>query len=179
MWSTTIQIEYAADVIGAAFNQLIQIVVAQEFINELQRTTRSDLSDPALEFALQFPTLPQPDATVLQHLQNELGSLIFPTRSESATLRPQDQSISCTCNCNSSPCHGFVTSDEALLRVAIPSTRNTVPPAPRKEFAALVKSAEVSVPLLAPNCLATRCGSGIHSTLIATQSTISWSICGP
>jgi GNAT superfamily N-acetyltransferase/predicted nucleic acid-binding protein len=143
--------EYAADVIGAAFNQLIKIVVAQEFINELQRTTRPDLSDPALEFALQFPTLPQPDAIALQHLQNELGSLIFPTRSESATLTPQDQSdlVHLTTAIHHRTT-GFVTSDDALLRVRDSIyKKHGISVLHVKEFAALVKSAEVSVPLLA------------------------------
>jgi GNAT superfamily N-acetyltransferase/predicted nucleic acid-binding protein len=143
--------EYAADVIGAAFNRLIQIVVAQEFINELQRTTRPDLNDPALEFALQFPTLPQPDATVLQHLENELGSLIFPNRSKNGTLTPQDQSdLVHLATAIHHQATGFVTSEDALLRVRdFIFKKHGVSVLHVKEFAALVKSAEVTVPPLA------------------------------
>ncbi len=143
--------EYAADVIGAAFNRLIQIVVAQEFINELQRTTRPDVSDPALEFALQFPTLPQPDATVLQHLEDELGSLIFPNRSKSGTLTPQDQSdLVHLATAIHHQATGFVTSEDALLRVCDSIyKKHGVSVLHVKEFAALVKSAEVIVPPLA------------------------------
>lgn len=143
--------EYAADVIGAAFNRLIQIVVAQEFINELQRTTRPDLSDPALEFALQFPTLPQPDASVLQQLQNELGSLIFPGRSKSRTLTPQDQSdLVHLATAIHHGATGFVTSDDALFGVRdFIYKKHGISVLHVREFAALVKSAHVSVPPLA------------------------------
>lgn len=144
--------EYAADVIGAAFNRLIQIVVAQEFITELQRTTtRSDLGDPALEFALQFPTLPQPDGTVLQQLQNELGGLIFPGRSNNGTLTPQDQSdLVHLATAIHHGVTGFVTSDDALLGVRdFIYKKHGISVLHVREFAALVKSAEVSVPPLA------------------------------
>jgi GNAT superfamily N-acetyltransferase/predicted nucleic acid-binding protein len=145
--------EYAADVIGAAFNRLIQIVVAQEFITELQRTTttRPDLGDPALEFALQFPTLPQPDGTLLKQLQNELGDLIFPGRSKSGTLTLQDQSdLVHLATAIHHGATGFVTSDDALLGVRdLIYKKHGISVLHVREFAALVKSAEVSVPPLA------------------------------
>jgi len=45
--------EFAAQVLAAAFDNLIKVLVTQEFINELERTTKV-ANDPALEFALQL-----------------------------------------------------------------------------------------------------------------------------
>jgi GNAT superfamily N-acetyltransferase/predicted nucleic acid-binding protein len=143
--------EYAADVIGAAFNRLIQVVVAQEFINELQRTSRPEASDPALEFAMQLPTLPEPDSIVLQQLRDELGTRIFPNRSKAGTLRCRDQSdLVHLATAIHHRTTGFVTSEDALLRVRdFIYSRYGVSVLHVKEFSALVKSTEVSVPPLA------------------------------
>jgi GNAT superfamily N-acetyltransferase/predicted nucleic acid-binding protein len=143
--------EYAADVIGAAFNKLIQVVVAQEFINELQRTSKPEPTDPALEFALQFPTLPEPDPTVLQQLLGELGSLVFPNRSREGTLSRHDRSdLVHLATAIHHGTTGFVTSENALLRVRDSLyNRYGIALLHVKDFAALVKSTQVKVSPLA------------------------------
>jgi len=142
--------EYAADVIGAAFNKLIQIVVAEEFINELQRSSKATPTDPALEFAMQFPTLPEPEPIVLQQLLDELGRLIFPNRLSRGNLSLQDRSdLVHLATAIHHSATGFVTSDDTLLKVQDPLyKRYGIFVLHVKNFAALVKSSQMRMPAI-------------------------------
>jgi GNAT superfamily N-acetyltransferase len=51
--------EYGAAVMAAAFNNIVRLMVTEEFKNELRRTGTTG-PDPILEFASQLPTLPAP-----------------------------------------------------------------------------------------------------------------------
>lgn len=66
-------------VMSAAFNNIVRLMVTQEFVNELRRSAR-ELDDPILEFALQLPTLPAPQQGVSDQLIEQLASVVFPAR---------------------------------------------------------------------------------------------------
>lgn len=143
--------EYAAAVIGAAFNKMIQLVVAQEFINELQRTSKPDPIDPALEFALQLPILPEPEPRILDELVSELAGLIFPSRLKEGVRSLQDRSdLVHLATAIHHGATGFVTSEDAILRVRDSLySRYAISLLHVRDFAALMKSSEIKVSPLA------------------------------
>jgi GNAT superfamily N-acetyltransferase len=58
--------DYGASVMTAAFNNIVRLMVTEEFTRELRRSGNAT-HDPILEFALQLPTLPAPKmASTLQ-----------------------------------------------------------------------------------------------------------------
>jgi GNAT superfamily N-acetyltransferase/predicted nucleic acid-binding protein len=106
--------QYAADVVSAAFHHLIHVVVTKEFIRELQRNSPSSLSDPALELALSFPILSEPDSLVLDSLVDQVATLVFPSKS---TLSSQDRSdLVHLATAIHNSANAFVTSDNAILQ---------------------------------------------------------------
>lgn len=108
---------YAAEIVSAALRQLIHVVVTPEFIRELSRTPRPTPSDPALEFAMQLPMLPEPESRRVDSLVTQLAEMVFPARARAGTLSARDRSdlthlaVAVHHNAN-----GFVTSEDALLR---------------------------------------------------------------
>lgn len=108
---------YAAEVVSAALHQLVHIVVTPEFIRELSRTSRPMPSDPALEFAMQLPILPEPDSQRLDALVAELGGLVFPAQAQNAALSVQDRSdLAHLAIAIHHSANAFVTSEDAMLR---------------------------------------------------------------
>jgi GNAT superfamily N-acetyltransferase/predicted nucleic acid-binding protein len=107
--------DYARQVVGAALDNFIRIVVSAEFLNELRRNTRAGESDPALEFALQLPALPMPPDITIAEVTTELAALIFPTKPP-ATLSEQDRSdlihLATAIHHRTS---GFLTSDDTIV----------------------------------------------------------------
>ncbi|MFL6386919.1 MAG: GNAT family N-acetyltransferase [Terriglobales bacterium] len=107
--------EFARQVIGAALDNFIQIVITQEFLTELRRTTRSGETDPALEFALQLPALPMPPETRIAEITAELAALVFPM-TPAPNLSDQDRSdlihLTTAIHHRTS---GFLTSDDAIV----------------------------------------------------------------
>jgi predicted nucleic acid-binding protein len=109
--------QYAAEIVSAALHQLIYVAVASEFAKELHRTSRPAPRDPALEFALQLPFLPEPEPAVLEALVDDLGKLIFPMKTRSASLSVQDRSdLIHLATAIHHSANAFVTSENAILQ---------------------------------------------------------------
>lgn len=108
---------YAAEIVSAALRQLVHVVVTAEFVKDLSRTSRPSPSDPALEFALQLPILPEPAADRLDSLVAEIGGMVFPAKIHNNSLSVQDRSD--LVHLATAVHHGanaFVTSEDAILR---------------------------------------------------------------
>jgi GNAT superfamily N-acetyltransferase/predicted nucleic acid-binding protein len=109
------RVDYARQVIGAALDNFIRVVVSAEFLNELKRTTRTEGSDPALEFALQLPALPMPSDATIQEINTELAALVFPMKAP-GTLSAQDRSdLIHLATAIYHRVNGFLTSDDAIV----------------------------------------------------------------
>jgi GNAT superfamily N-acetyltransferase/predicted nucleic acid-binding protein len=107
--------DYARQVIGAALDNFIHVVVTSEFLNELKRKTRTGQSDPALEFALQLPALRMPPDGVLSEITTDLTGVIFPNK-QAGKLSPQDRSdLVHLATAIHHRAVGFLTSDEAIV----------------------------------------------------------------
>lgn len=107
--------EFARQVIGAALDNFIRVVVTAEFLNELKRKTRAGQSDPALEFALQLPALPMPPDDVILEITTDLARLIFPNK-QPAMLSAQDKSdLIHLATAIHHRTVGFLTSDETIV----------------------------------------------------------------
>jgi GNAT superfamily N-acetyltransferase len=108
--------EYASQVIGAALDNLVRIVVTEEFAEELKRSVKPATPDPVYEFALQLPTIPRPDSPKVAALLAELGQIVFPDRAKTNTLTTQDNSdlvhLATAIHHSAS---GFITAEKALL----------------------------------------------------------------
>jgi ribosomal protein S18 acetylase RimI-like enzyme len=108
---------YAGQVVSAALRQLVHIVVTPEFVRELNRTSRPMPADPALEFAVQLPILPEPEQAKIDSLVAVLGQLVFPSKIQNGSLSVQDQSdlVHLAIAVHHSA-NAFVTSEDAMLR---------------------------------------------------------------
>lgn len=62
---------------GEALGHTIRLVVADEFVTELRKTSNSPLADPVLQMALQLPRLPKPDAAELDALAARIYDTVF------------------------------------------------------------------------------------------------------
>jgi GNAT superfamily N-acetyltransferase/predicted nucleic acid-binding protein len=108
--------EFAAQVLAAAFDNLIKVLVTQEFINELERTSKV-ANDPALEFALQLPVLPLPPIPVSDTLVSEIASILFPERVANGKVSAHDRSdLIHLATAIHHEATGFVTSEHALVK---------------------------------------------------------------
>lgn len=67
----------ARQLFGAALSHEIRLAVADEFANELQRTTNENSSDPILQMALRLPRLPKANESQLDTLSDEIHNLVF------------------------------------------------------------------------------------------------------
>lgn len=106
----------AAKVISAGLGSLVRIVVAEEFIAELRRTSTAG-SDPVLEFAAELPTISAPPSEVLNELTAEIRAIAFPQRPLSIPLRDQDRSdLIHLATAIHHTLAGFVTNEKAFLR---------------------------------------------------------------
>ena len=111
--------EHASQVIGAALDNVIRVVVAEEFTVELRRSLKPNAPDPVYEFALQLPTIPPPEPARLLALTTELARLVFPQRTANGALSVQDSSdlihLATAIHHSAS---GFVTAENALVAAA-------------------------------------------------------------
>jgi ribosomal protein S18 acetylase RimI-like enzyme/predicted nucleic acid-binding protein len=106
----------AAKVISAGLGSLVRIVVAEEFVAELRRTSTTG-SDPVLEFAAELPAISAPPCAVLSRLTAEIRTIAFPHRPHSLPLRGQDQSdLIHLATAIYHTLAGFVTNEKAFLR---------------------------------------------------------------
>lgn len=109
--------ENAGMVFKAGFRNDIRPVIAQEFIEELQRTSQQFSNDPYLQLALQMNVLPKPKAKDIESIEKRLAAKIFPERFDQNTLTIRDKSdirhIATAVHHN---VKGFITSENAILR---------------------------------------------------------------
>lgn len=109
--------EEAGLVFSAAFNKDIRMVIADEFIRELQRTAIQAGDDPYLQIALNIPRLPSPTIKEYKALHDLLAENIFPDRYRSQSLSIQDKSdLKHLAGAITGKANGFITSENAILR---------------------------------------------------------------
>lgn len=109
--------EYGAVVMTAAFNNIVRLVVTEEFTNELRRTGTAG-QDPILEFALQLPTLPPPPNGISEAMLKELAAIIFSARAKTG-LTVQDRSdLIHLAIASHHKIAAFVTAEDALVKAS-------------------------------------------------------------
>lgn len=109
---------YGATVMAAAFNNIVRLMVTEEFTNELRRTG-SVGSDPILEFAAQLPTLPAPPNGINKALIEQLAAIVFPARATTGTLTVQDRSdLLHLAIAAHHKITAFVTAEDALVQAS-------------------------------------------------------------
>lgn len=107
----------AGMVIGAALSGDIRLVIAEEFIKELQRSSPNFPNDPILKFALEMKMLPMHDPRKTSSTEQELAGVIFPERVRQGILTPQDRSdLRHLATAIHHKVTGFITSENAILR---------------------------------------------------------------
>jgi len=84
--------EQVGQLIAAALDNMLRIVVTEEFAIELKRNHKPNTPDPLYEFALQLPTISRPDSTTVESLTKELADIVFPERAKRKALTVQDNS---------------------------------------------------------------------------------------
>lgn len=105
----------ATEVIKAAFHQSLAVMIADEFVKELERTSRGPGVDPVLDFALALPVLKRPPEDQVENLVSAIASKIFPARTREARLTPQDRSdLIHLATAIHHQAYGFVTSEKAI-----------------------------------------------------------------
>lgn len=105
--------------ISASLTGAVQVVVADEFVEELTRANSGPEPDPVLQIALTLPRLPRIPASVLEPLLTKLGTIIFPGRDPHEKMRNRD--ISDLTHLASVIHHqltGFVTGEKRILKRA-------------------------------------------------------------
>ena len=108
--------EFGGTVMSASFNNLVRLMVTEEFTTELRRTSSQTSSDPILEFAMHLPTLPRPAGGINEKIVGELARIVFPLRASEGRLTVQDRSdlIHLAIAAHHS-ITAFVTAEEALV----------------------------------------------------------------
>ncbi len=108
--------EQARELFGSALAHHIRLAVADEFVNELSRTSTNPESDPMLQMALRLPRLPKPDAGQLATLRDAIHDIVFVTTANTAA--GSDQALSDAghlAHAALSRASAFVTRDGAIL----------------------------------------------------------------
>lgn len=104
-------------VFSAGFRNDIRPVIAEEFIEELQRSSKNFPDDPHLQLALQMPVLPMPKRQEIRSIEVELARVIFPERNSQGILTAQDKSdLKHLATAVHHRVAGFITSENAILR---------------------------------------------------------------
>jgi hypothetical protein len=109
--------ETAGRVFAAGFKNLVRIVVAEEFINELRRSSKPNPTDPVLELALQLPTIPMPSSESTAELVPKLASIVFPYRENKLSVQDRSDLIHLATAIYHTAT-GFITSEKAILEAA-------------------------------------------------------------
>jgi hypothetical protein len=113
--------EQVGQLIAAALDNMLRIVVTEEFAAELKRNHKPNAPDPLYEFALQLPTISRPDSTTVQSLSEELADIVFPERAKRDALTVQDNSdILHLTTAIFHTATGFITSEKAMVAQADP-----------------------------------------------------------
>ncbi|GAN76718.1 GNAT family N-acetyltransferase [Acidisphaera rubrifaciens] len=105
----------AERVIGAALAHRFRLVVASEFLTELERTS-SGRTDPILAMARHLPRLPAVDKNELELLAGSIKSIVFGSALTGAAARPQATSDARhLAHAALARASGFLTSDGPIL----------------------------------------------------------------
>lgn len=108
--------EYAGQLIAAALDNMLRIVVTEEFEVELRRHFNPNAPDPIYDFALQLPTIPSPDQSMIDSLCKELSTIVFPDRAQRNVLTVQDHSdLLHLATAISNSATGFITAEKAMV----------------------------------------------------------------
>ncbi len=107
----------AGMVFRAGFNNEIRLVIAEEFLDELKRSSSQFPDDPHLRLALQMEILPTPKRKKIESIEGSLSGIIFKEKKDKGTLSIQDKSdlrhLATAIHHN---IQGFITSEKAILR---------------------------------------------------------------
>lgn len=111
----------ASRVMAAAFENDVRLAITAELVKELERHSKPGSSDPVLELAKALPRLPLPPRSSGDAYMAELAPIVFPDRARDEKLTVQDRSdlmhlVAAIHECAA----GFVTSEKAILRAAMP-----------------------------------------------------------
>lgn len=108
--------EDAGLVFNAGFRNDIRPVIAEEFIEELQRSSENFPADPHLQLALKMPVLPTPKRQEIAGIEDELAGVVFPERNSQGILTTQDKSdLKHLATAIHHKIAGFITSENAIL----------------------------------------------------------------
>jgi predicted nucleic acid-binding protein/ribosomal protein S18 acetylase RimI-like enzyme len=106
----------AGAVFEAALGHQIRIAASQEFILELQRTSKSPGNDPVLSLAKRIPNLPPQDKSTIEKIKPVIAGLVFPERTASGRLRSTDESdVLHLAHAIAAGVSGYITSDSKVL----------------------------------------------------------------
>lgn len=110
----------AGKILRAGLENSIRLMIAEEFVSELKRTSYDTKDDPALTFAMQLNRLPHPPDSFIQQISPELASIIFSDRAAKKSLTVQDESdLLHLATAIHHKVTGFITSEKAILKAAI------------------------------------------------------------
>lgn len=107
---------FAGRLFEAAMAHDIRLSVADEFLQELRRTSYEERKDPILQLALRLPRLPKADITQQQTLTKQIHDLIFVQSGASSAGSPQAISdASHLAHATLARASAFVTRDGKIL----------------------------------------------------------------
>jgi ribosomal protein S18 acetylase RimI-like enzyme/predicted nucleic acid-binding protein len=106
----------AGAVFEAALRHQIRIAVTEEFVVELERTSRGPKTDPVLSLARRIPNLPPQDRSTIERIVPIVAQAVFPERLANSGLRTTDQSdVLHLAHAVAAGASGYVTSDSKIL----------------------------------------------------------------
>ena len=106
----------ARQLFSSALAHEIRVAVADEFVRELDRTSRDQANDPILQLALQLPRLPAVSTKGLEGLRAKIHGLVFVTSGSPDAETPQAKSdAGHLAHAALSNVSAFVTRDETIL----------------------------------------------------------------
>ena len=109
-------LEKARRLFGAALSHEIRLVVAEEFLAELRRTSSGQSSDPLLQMALRMPRLPKAEAASLKELTARIHEIVFvETASPAAGKKQSISDAGHLAHAALSRASAFITRGLALL----------------------------------------------------------------
>ncbi|WP_341916348.1 GNAT family N-acetyltransferase [Ferrovibrio terrae] len=109
----------SGNVFRAGFENNVRLMVAEEFVEELKKTSYDPTNDPILTIALQQGRLPHPPESFLRPTSDELLGIIFKERRSISALTSQDKSDAIhIATAIYHKASGFITNEVAILRAA-------------------------------------------------------------
>jgi ribosomal protein S18 acetylase RimI-like enzyme/predicted nucleic acid-binding protein len=108
--------ENARRLFGEALGHTVRLAVADEFVSELRRTSKTGSADPVLQMALQLPRLPKLDDVELNSLADRIHEIVFVKTShkDAGTGRAKSDARH-VAHAAKAEATAFVTRDGAIL----------------------------------------------------------------